>query len=87
LVIHLDSALGKPPKAGAEVGNVIQLFPKERASSTYCFTLFGGDTMTANLLDGLQIVLVVSAASALLIPLLCWVLPNRASEVNNGSAA
>ncbi|MFE4105770.1 hypothetical protein [Almyronema epifaneia] len=43
--------------------------------------------MNTALVDGLQIVLVVSVTSVVLIPLLCWVLPDRIQPTNGTRVA
>lgn len=42
--------------------------------------------MNTALIDGLQIVFVVSLSSVVLIPLLCWVLPDRIHPVSGTEA-
>lgn len=43
--------------------------------------------MNASLLDGLEIVLVVSVAAVILMPVLLWVLPDRIHQPENGTVA
>ncbi|MEO1401743.1 MAG: hypothetical protein AAFV72_10925 [Cyanobacteria bacterium J06635_1] len=43
--------------------------------------------MSSSLLDGLEIVLVVSVTAVVLMPVLLWVLPDRIHHPENGTVA
>ncbi|WP_346290424.1 hypothetical protein [Sphaerothrix gracilis] len=43
--------------------------------------------MNTALIDGLQVVLVVSVASVVLIPIFCWVLPERVGSNSSAEVA